>query len=205
MQMGNQQVTKFSVSHIWIEKPSAWNFVVRTTHFINKCKPHNNIDDLVWQKFSSELEEHVPKLNVGMKYVWSVYFAATAFSLVPIVVYPWLLQQFKAGLFLCLGVPTVLWNTAYYFLIVQRNQSIDETISKICEAYNGTSYFPKCGFTVEYRTQFTGFWRPKHTYPSRVILFNHIPNHAITTEKKEDAVNGGDNEYFDRKSWGLEY
>ena len=203
--MGNRQPTKFSVSHIWIEKPSAWNFTVRPTQFINKSKPDINIDEIVWQKFSSELEEHVPELNVGMRYVWFVYFVALGASLTPIVMFPWLLQQIRTGLFLNLLVPSVLWNVAYYFLVVQPNQSIDERILKVCETYNGTSYFPKYGFTVEYRTQFTEFWRPKHTFPSRVILFNHIPNHVSTIENKDNDDNGGDIEYFDRKSWGLDY
>lgn len=192
--MGNKRTTLLNVPHVWIQKPSACGEIfVGPVKFQDLPSPNEvmaKVDSMLWQRFSSELDQHVPKLNVGLRRIWILFFIFIAM----IIFVSHRLKHLLPFTSLIIWLPMIPLYVKYYSFIKQ-NQIIDSDIKKVCDTYN--HHFMRKGYRIEYKTEWTNFCKPKHAKPSRVLIFHSYVD--IEESKLNDAE-----DCFDRKSWGLE-
>jgi len=82
-------------------------------------------------------------------------------------------------------------------MIINKNQKADWAIKSVCLTFEPK--FKLKGFSIEYRTQFTQFCKPKHAIPSRAIVFPPAP--GFQESQTVDDGNGftDDGGLIDRK------
>jgi len=172
-----QSIVKDDVPHVWIQEPSPWHIFVPRVHFYNRPVPagldDGAIDEILWKSISSELDPHVYGLNVGMRYLMVAYI----FILVLVGIFMSLWSTFgkkrnddNPVIFF---LPFVAVFLAAYFSIIGKNLKADAEIGKICESFG--QRFRLRGFGIEYRTEWTGWCKPKRARPARAIVFPPIP------------------------------
>jgi len=204
--MGNNPSYEFAIStpHVWIQKPR----LHPTCQSFNESKPIslNAVDPILWQSFSSILDEHVSKLNAGLGFLRKFYFVLAPFlslaiigSLMPITDYN--VSDFLFFMYL----PLFLVCISGLNFILKKNRALDDKIRSVCDDEFKDKFKFK-GYTLEYQAQNTGLYRQKHGHTYRVILFHPIPDFQ-TSNNDNNYVNsnmGDGKELFDRKAWGLE-
>jgi len=167
--------------HVWIQgKNDGCTYCIKGSPQFNAPKPTelNTVDTTLWNSFSLELNEHVPKINVGLRCVFLCYMVVAVplfafFIFMPVIpalrdaAIPYL--KFSSVYVI---VPMVVFFLAYS-RIINKNLKADSAIKDVCESYK-TKFEPK-GFSIEYRTMFTGYCKPKHATPTRIIAFPPVP------------------------------
>jgi hypothetical protein len=169
--MGNfHSLNPENYPHVWIQGSNACQeFTTLKFSFDDKPVEIQDKSDL-WDRFGLAIDEHLPDLNRNMTPLFVFYFT----SLVAYFVMFQVLQSNESyekflkysGIYVsgalivfCVGLQVV----------VQKNHVVDKKIESICELFNAE--FLKTGFSPEYRTQFTGWCKPRHARPKRLIVF----------------------------------
>jgi len=166
--------------HVYISNENGCCF--QSASRFNKPKPDELIavDALLWQNFSFEIDQHVSKINVGLRTLGIILGVITAVLII-------LLLATQRGLILQDGetenmgnvfgivliVPFVIF-FAFNYLIIMKNQKVDEEIKNVCQTF--ASKFNLKGFGVEYRTQHTGMFKPKYARATRAVVFPPVPS-----------------------------
>jgi len=195
--------------HVWISNQNAnccW-YCAPATRF-DDPKPFGliSVDTRLWQDFSSEIDHHVSKLNVGMRLAFTIMFSIT----VPLVATVTIISHvpplrdvfidyskyFPLAIF-----PPMIMFYCIYFNTVRRNQEADEGINNVCRMFQ--TKFESKGFSIEYRTKWTHLCKPKHAIPRRAIVFPPTPGsqESRTIDNRNDFTN--DSDLIDRKNGEL--
>merc|ERR1712003_378579 len=89
-------------------------------------------------------------------------------------------------------LPIVLLGIFLQIKVINSNKTIDEKINSVCELHN--TEFQKKGYSIQYRTKWTGFCKPKHASPERAVVFVAVPEYVESQEvQNTDPI--------DRKEW----
>jgi len=172
--MGNSQsLNAENYPHVWIQgKEACQEFSPRSFPFDDKPPEIHDTSDL-WDRFGFAISEHLPNLNRNMTPLWIFYSA----SLIAFIVVSSVLRRnedYEAYKRLMTYGGTYIFGTLLLFsvglkVIVQKNQAVDKRIESICELFNAE--FLETGYSPEYRTQYTGWCKPRYARPLRLIVF----------------------------------
>jgi len=170
--------------HVWISNKMFCGTSFQIERRFDEPKPDEliSVDTTLWQNFSSEIDQHVSKLNAGMRSMVTINYVI----ILPIFIFL-ILSLFFAPfkdvlggllLYIC-GIPILVLVHLVRYRIISKNQKVDEEIKSVC-----TTFEPKFqlkGYSIEYRTMHTQFCRPiwkvegKWAIPSRAIIFPPAP------------------------------
>lgn len=191
---------------VWIQrKNKCW--YCRRIPDISQEKPAGliHVDAMLWQNFSSNLDEFVPRLNRGAKCIYTIVL----YILVPInvvlwvapailrAVYfkekdeeiPWYMKDDTGGILFIILVSVIAF--VGHWFIVTRNKPLDEEIKKVCERFE--PQFKMKGFSIKYETEDTAL-NAFSRFPTRAIAFPPVPD-AEQGQQSDDLI--------DRQAWGL--
>ena len=178
--------------------------------------PSAIIDEMFWNDFRPRLNPYILQINKGHALL-SIIFPMV--FIIWIIISPILFTENTsegdspptAGASFLL----VLIYFALIYNINKKNLRIDAEIKNIIENEYNRKLQSK-GYSIEYRTQFTGFCKPKHAVTKRVIAFpkfevtcNDIEKDAgvnqFTMNKTSEKNEPLNNDDVDRDKWGLNY
>ena len=120
-----------------------------------------------------ELDKHLSQMNRGLKLfvyyaVISGLFMALAVNVfVRVVELNWQTSKYIIPGIVFINVAlTIGWQCS----IISKNEAIDKEITSICDQ-QFQSRFRALGYSLEYRTKWTGKCKPKGARPMRCIVF----------------------------------
>jgi len=191
---------------IWIQRKHKCWFCRRIPD-ISQEKPAAmiHVDAMLWQNFSSNLDQFLPRLNSGAKCIYSIVL----YILVPInfVVWvaptilrsvyfdeedneiPWYIRNGTIGIVFLILLSVI--GFAGHWYVVTRNKPLDEEIRKVCETFE--PQFRMKGFSIKYETEDTAL-NAFNQFPTRAIAFPPVPV-AEEGQQSDDLI--------DRQAWGL--
>ena len=159
----------------WIQESSCAHCLIVPSGF-NAPKPDalRSVELYLWQQFSSEIDPHVSKLNVGLRSLNLILYL----TVIPLFIAVFVLSEYvdffaglaKFGSFIVF-VPVMVFYFLYY-RILKKNEEADLAIKNVCE--NFKTLLESKGFSIEYRTRYTGLCKPRGASPSRAIAFPYV-------------------------------
>jgi len=172
--------------HVWISNKMFCGKLFQIERRFDEPKPDEliSVDTTLWQKFSSEIDQHVSKLNAGMKSMAIINSVIISPIFIILILSP-CFAPLNVGEFIykyvliIYGIAIMLLVLLVHYRIISKNQKADEEIKIVC-----TTFEPKFqlkGYSIEYRTMHTQFFSPiwkvecKWAIPSRAIIFPPAP------------------------------
>ena len=165
---------------VWISEPSCFSDhrTPQPDIFANKPFGLHKVDSLLWDRFSKAVGEHMSRLNyhgTALLYfrIMTILLAVTP-AFVRFVLCQNDLEELgkHKDILLFFQVSTlllVLSTIPVSCRMIHKNQKIDKAIESTCICYEPE--FQSRGFSLVYKTKWTGTCKPRHTRASRVILF----------------------------------
>lgn len=185
-----------NLPHVWVEKPERCIVFKQKKKKFAPSKPMEltSIDSVLWHSFISEIGSKAMNLNKGIKllfFVFVITFVPTfTFLLLPRFVKDFELKfieidrYFSFLAFLAILIMVFVGRA----FITSNNQKIDEEIEEICETFNPR--FQQQGYSIVYRTIYTGQCKPKYVVPARAIVFigSRVFDSSVVSEAKKAQV-----------------
>lgn len=194
-------VTANDAAHVWVQEPNRCYLCHRRINDYNPPKPPQmtTIDSILWNRFVSDISQQATKLNSGQRALWISFFALMIPVFFSVAVLPQLELFRKDQLPLLKFSPIVIYPlvlTLFFvqYRIITSNKKVDEQIKAICESHN--TGFNQKGYSIQYRTKWTGFCKPKYALPARAVAFVAVPEYV---EKQKEETS----DLIDREAWGL--
>ena len=207
--MLSENLVKDGELHYYIEGEGTKCFFGKVPSQLSNQTPNclsTMFDDILWNDFKSRLNPLISQINRWLRLIFFIY----AVAIIGTIVLCLLLDEQQIvfaliGLFYCL--------TILYFIAIRKNLSIDKEIKSILEDEHKDKVTSK-GYSIECRTEWTGFSKPTTAVPKRVIVFPKLENVDDATSDEENPFshspeetqqkesNNGD---IDREAWGLNY
>jgi hypothetical protein len=161
-------------AYVWIQQPRLCSEFHRPSSTYTPRKPSSmsTVDKVIWNDFTREMTKHVPSLNYGLRLMMVINVVLLISVITVIIAQP----KGEVVYFLLLFLPCALAFGAGYYIVIRRNQQVDEDISKVCTYFNFR--FQEQGFSIQYKTMYTGLCKPRGTSPVRVIVFIPIPDYG---------------------------
>lgn len=157
-----------------------------------------NIDDILWNDLVNRVNPLARSLNRGMLTVFATYtvfvaaFLALFLTGASLVVsdlgflpFPIFLLVLAVGMFGAISV------------IFYRNSGVDRQMAEVVDEFKPR--FAVRGHDISYRTQYTGFCRPKHARSERILAFPVSGQSAAAAS--ESAPTKACSEASDRDQW----
>ena len=160
---------------IWLQDPTTCcgNLDIPTFPMNEKPVELGSIDSVLWNDFGMELDKHLSQMNRGLKLfvycaVISGLFMALAVNVfVRVVELNWQTSKYIIpGIVFLNFALTIGWQWS----IISKNEAIEKEITSICDQ-QFQSRFRALGYSLEYRTKWTGKCKPKGARPTRCIVF----------------------------------
>mmetsp|Transcript_17149 Transcript_17149/g.19717 ORF Transcript_17149/g.19717 Transcript_17149/m.19717 type:complete len:202 (+) Transcript_17149:111-716(+) len=194
-------VTANDAAHVWVQEPNRCYILERRINDYNPPKPPQitTIDSILWNRFVSDISQQVTKLNSGQRAFLISYLALIIPFIFFVTILPHVEWFRKDILPLLKFAPIVIFPlilTLFFvqYIIIALNKKVDEQIKAICESYN--TEFNQKGYSIQYRTKWTGFCKPKHALPARAVAFVAVPEYV---EKQKEETS----DLINREAWGL--
>lgn len=123
----------------------------------------------LWSRFGEDVDKHSSKINKYLAFI-NIVTIVVVVSFVIFVSSERGKTIVKSRLwnFLILGFIILSLSARFYILL--NNQKLDAKIKEVCELHN-FEFQSLYGLSMEYRTQYTGFCKPKGARPARAIVF----------------------------------
>ena len=160
-------------------------------------------DDILWDDFKSRLDPLISQINKWFK----LMFLFNAIGIIFVVTSLLLIEEIRIIIF----VGVFCFSAPLFFMAINKNLNIDKEIKRILEDEYKNKVRSK-GYSIEYRTKWTGLYKPKFTVPKRVIVFPKLENVDDVENSEEKHLpylyediqqKESNNDGIDRKGWGL--
>mmetsp|Transcript_44667 Transcript_44667/g.54066 ORF Transcript_44667/g.54066 Transcript_44667/m.54066 type:complete len:265 (-) Transcript_44667:10-804(-) len=184
--MGNlysSNLTENSVAHIWIDNPSSnpctySNPLAKQFATVEKPQPlSSSVDDALWMSFRDVLTPLVAKLNYTDFSILNITFSALLLVvIIATVIFPNTLKTINSEI-----APLVILYLICYGILLKKYQTIDEQIRRVMTTNNLFDRFKNVGYDVAYKTEHTGFCKPKHAKPARVFVFRSVEASVVSS------------------------
>ena len=161
---------------------------------------------MLWNSLRTRLDPLVTSINNGIVPLFIGYIFGLLIFLVgiPLVVDVGL-REYRVVGYVSRGIAILilfifLFGYGYF---LRKGQKIDDTIRRILHD-EFESRINDVGYTLEYRTAYTGYCKPKGVHPARVLVFmeTDLPTQQIRVVDSKDKF---EDDGVDRESWGLTY
>lgn len=197
MWQGQDILTADDAAHVWVQEAYKGCRLKRRITVYDPPKPSKmtTIDSIVWKRFVTDISQPVTKLNAGQRTLWVSCFIVVILMLFVIFLLPYIGWIRKDVLPLLkwtrlVLVPLILCVMFMRFKITSSNKTLDEKIKSVCESYD--TEFSRKGYSIQYRTKWTGFCKPKHAIPVRVVVFVAVPECVESQETQNtDPIDQG--------------
>ena len=165
-------------------------------------------DDISWNNFRNRVNPLISQINKWFR----LLFILSTLSIAVVITLYFLLFEKQEQIESIIVVVFIAFIFNLKFVVIKKNARIDQEIESILEDEYKDSLRSK-GYGVEYRTKWTGYFKPNHAVPLRVIVFpklenaNDIENDAentvtYSTETQQEQPKNND---VDKAAWGLNY